>query len=357
MVVAVSLSTFTHANSTTQSAEGLRRDVLGPADVFPAGGFGGYFSSGVVHVVQAQWRVPKISPSSPPGEAATWIGAQNASGSDFIQVGVIEGAQSKGKDVYFGFWSDTKVNFHAQPFGVVTPGELIFASMRQEGAQWEISIRGKSQETRHTTYVAYGAGVHDTAASWIQEDPAPSNVTSKDVPYPVMANVKFAKLLVNGRKPHLALRDGRVLIASTGVIRVPTPVRSDSFTFKAPHGSQRQYLEDARTFDVAEDAFQAELSSWPTTPTPTRRVDANHLILALAQNTDTFTTQTWPPRVRAPLSKLVKVTDLEISDLKSWRVGNLSLDDLAFTKYGLTLRQHEKFVDMVRTSLSIPPLG
>jgi hypothetical protein len=182
-------------------------DTFGSSDVFPPYGFGGYVIQGTVRHIQASWTVPTIAPTSPSGIAATWIGAQDKSGKGFIQIGVNEYAQQKGEDFYEAFWSDTAVKFHPQPLGALSSGETVQASMKRDRSGWQISLRNPSGNFSVSRHIFFGVGIDYTSAQWLQEDPTSGLVVAQDVPYPVMANVRFTNLLVNGVKPRLRLRD------------------------------------------------------------------------------------------------------------------------------------------------------
>jgi Peptidase A4 family len=355
LLVAALVIIFAVCSSTSGDGGRLQLDLAEPQYVFPITGFGGYGWSGKVSEVTAEWRVPRISSTSNAGAAATWIGAQNSQDTDFIQIGVNELALKNGLIEYLAFWSDFHVQFHPQYLGTVHPGELLFASMKHGEGGWTISLHNRSNSFSAKKTVSYGVGLDFTRAEWLQEDVAPGSLTSKDVPYPVMANVKFGHLQVNGEDPRLKLTDAVVLIASTGEIRVPTAVRGDSFTFKSPRGAQRQYLEDARYLDVGASEFQVEYANWPTTSTKARVVDVKNMISTLNSNTKIFAMQTWPKPARVPMAKLVRVTKLEIVDLQKWSKTDLGTGP-AFSAYASTLPLHTKLVDMVRASLGLPPL-
>lgn len=334
----------------------LGSQVDGPTYQFPATGFGGYQWNGAVHDLKAQWRVPEISATSPTGVAATWIGAQVSTGNDFIQIGVDEITEENRHNNYVAFWSDSAVNFHPQPMGLVSPGELIFVSMNQNADGWLVAIYNRTKSFAQFREIHYEARVHFTTAAWIQEDPAPGVVSSRDTPYPVMTNVEFQNLKINGVNPRLNLADGLVLIASTGEIRVPTAVRNDSFTFTAPYGAQRQYLEDARTLDIGVAKFQADFVNWKTTPTAARSLDVKDFVNVLRTNVKDLQRQAWPGSTQASISKLIQVTNRQIAELQAWSRAGLQTNDSAFLKYVPVVGLHQKIVNTVRASLKLPPI-
>jgi hypothetical protein len=351
--LALLASTFLVSSS---SPSALPADTLAPPQVFPPYGFGGYVLKGDVRRIQAWWQVPAIAPTSPSGVAATWIGTQDASGRGFIQIGVNEYAQQKGEDFYEAFWSDTAVKFRPQPLGALSSGETVRASMKRDKSGWQISLRNSTGSFSASRHISFGVGIHYTSAQWLQEDPTSGLVVARDVPYPVMANVRFTNLLVNGAKPRLALRNAQVLITSTGEIEIPTPVSDNAFTFMSPHGPQRQYLEDARRLDDGSSTFEVEYAGWKTTSTSQRLRDAHHLIDTLVLLSSRLTTQSWPPPTRPHISQLILVTRNQIADLRSWITEGLTTKGRGYVTFEASERKHRSSVNRVRASLGLPPV-
>jgi len=207
-----------------------------PAYAFPQTGFGGYQWSGGVYQVSSNWRVPTIAPDSTPGAAATWIGAQDIASSRFIQVGVFEQCVAASTFVYRAFWSDANVKFIPQWIGDVQASDLVSASLVRSGRGWTVRLSDPAAKLAFSTAVAYRAGASFSTGEWIQEDPSPSTAASKDVPYPVMSDVTFQRLEVDGQAPRLSVFNALKLTPTGGGVRVPTSVRNDSFTFSAPTG-------------------------------------------------------------------------------------------------------------------------
>jgi len=355
-LLALVVATFVTVSSSGQGERDVDSLRVSPLEVVPANGFGGYVLKGNVRDVQAQWQVPVISPTSPPGTAATWIGAQGTSGKGFIQIGVNELVPQQGEDFYEAFWSDTAVKFQPQPLGALSSGETLHASMKRDKSGWQISLRNGSRSFSVSRHISFGAGVDYTLAQWLQEDPTSGLVVTQDVPYPVMTNVRFTHLAVNGAKPRLSLRDAQVLITSTGEIDVPTPVRDNSFTFSAPHGAQRQYLEDARLLDRGSAAFQAQYANWKATSARLRLTDTRHWIDTLVLLTKDFETQSWPTPTQKEIPQLVLVTQHQIADLHSWLAAGLAVNGPAYLKFEGTFEAHQKSVNLVRASLRLPPV-
>jgi hypothetical protein len=339
------------------AGEELHSDFFAPLEVVPPYGFGGYvLEGGDVRHIQASWRVPAIAATSPSGAAATWIGTQDSAGKGFIQIGVNEYVQQQGEDFYEAFWSDTAVKFQPQPLGALSSGETVRASMKRDKNGWQISLRSGPGGFSVSRHISFGVGLNYTSAQWLQEDPTSGLVVSNDVPYPIMANVRFTNLLVNGAKPRLRLRNAQVLITSTGEIEIPTSVSDNSFTFTSPHGPQRQYLVDARRVDYGDSTFQVEYANWKATSAPQRRRDAHHLIDTLALLSKELETQSWPEPTRQPISQLILVTRGQIADLGSWITGGLALKGRGYVKFEATETAHRKTANSVRASLGLPPV-
>jgi hypothetical protein len=357
LVLVVSAALTLPSRPSTSSRSATEADLTeGPTFFFPSTGFGGYSLMGKVREVGASWKVPEILSSSKAGVASTWIGAQTSLNNDFIQIGVNEFAFKSGAPAYQLFWSDTAEGFHPHNLGHVHAGELIDVSMTKDSSGWHLQVRNESKSLSISRQINYAANVSFTVAEWIQENPAPALVSSRDTPYPNIDNVTFQKLKVNGRSPRLHRSDGQVLIASSGAIRVPTLVRHDSFTFLAPKGAARQYLTDARRLDAGVSIFGAAEVRWSTTSTKDRRQNVLALINILKKNVGVFESQTWPKATREPLSKLDTLTTREIAELQAWSRTSMSLEGPDYTKFMADLPEHDQLVDQIRASLDLPPL-
>jgi hypothetical protein len=355
LVVAAAWSASVLSPGQTSGA----RDISdSPVFFFPATGFGGYSVDGPVHAISAEWRVPAILPKSRPGVAATWIGAQTSFDDTFIQIGVNEFAVGRHfAPQYQLFWSDTAKNFHPQPLGVAVAGELLFFSMTHNSSGWLLQLHNESKSLSVKREIHYAKGVDFTVSEWIQENPAPGAITAVDAPYPDVANVTFQRMKVNDKPPRLQRSDGQVLIASSGAIRVPSPVTRDSFTFHAPRGSARQYLEDARRLDAGVSSFDAKQVRWSTVSRTRRRGDVEALISVLRTNLKVFKSQSWPTKTRKPLSKLDALTSQQISLFEAWSHTKMSLEGKDFLKFDGTISLHDRYVDEIRASLDLPPLN
>ena len=228
--------------------------------------------------------------------------------------------------------------------------------MKRDRSGWQISLRNASGNFSVSRHISFGVGIDYTSAQWLQEDPTSGLVVAQDVPYPVMANVRFTNLLVNGAKPRLRLRDAQVLITSSGEIEIPTPVSGNAFTFTSPHGPQRQYLDDARRADFGDSAFQVEFARWKSLSASQKHRDAQHLIDALVLLSNELETQSWPEPARKPISQLLLVTRDQIADLHSWSAGGLAPKGLGYVKFEATEKAHGRTANRVRASLDLPPV-
>jgi len=326
-----------------------------PTFVFPQSGFGGYQWSGDVRQISASWRVPRISPSSWSGAAATWIGAQDDATSRFIQVGVFELSRSLMSPVYRAFWSDTRLKFRPQWIGYVAARDVVASSLVHSRRGWTVGISDGAAHLAFSRTVAYGAGGSFTTGEWIQEDPAPSEVSAKDVPYPDIANVRFSQVEVNRRVPRLRLANGLTLSARGGTIRVPTSVVRDSFTFYFPAGAAAQYLRDAGRFDVAFARIDAELVSWGSLSTTLRRQDALAFERSLASDATVVARQTWPARARRDVALLLTQLRRAALDLHAWSLGGLHLKGPGYARVHADGIAFGGTAIAVRATLGLPP--
>ncbi len=203
-----------------------------PRYVFPLSGFGGYQWSGRVTEIGSTWRVPRIDKHSPPGAAATWVGAQSSATNQFIQVGVFEQCVSPATFIYRAFWSHAALQYYPQWIGDVSASDKVTASLVQSRGGWTATFTDPSARVAFTKAVSYGAGTSFTTGEWLQEDPIPSAVATMMGPYPVMTRVNFQRLQVAGGVPSPALLTRLTLTTAGGLVLVPTGVRHDAFTFR-----------------------------------------------------------------------------------------------------------------------------
>ncbi|MDA8033857.1 MAG: hypothetical protein M0T71_06780 [Actinomycetota bacterium] len=274
------------------------------AAIAPVTGFGGYHVQvPSVDQLGASWAVPAIAPSSRPGSASTWIGAQNVHGPPFVQIGTVEQLATASAPTYELFWSDPAVGFHAQPLGPVTAGAVVRASLRRVGARWTAQLTDVTTGTTVTRVLAGAAGGYDQA-EWFQEDPALLG-SGQDVPYPSLSDVTFTDLTVNGADPVLTLADGVTLMSDRGGDFVPTPVTGDTFALLPPTGYARRYLLLAGAIDRVLNRFNALSATWPRLPPATRLRVAAQLAAAYAHFDQRLAGHTWPSTAQPALHWLV----------------------------------------------------
>jgi hypothetical protein len=327
-----------------------------PTYAFPYTGFGGYHTFVTVSSISARWKVPVIRIHSKDGSAATWIGAQNDRNNAFIQVGILENSSKFGPGTYEAFWSDTAKGFRPQLWGKLSAGDQISVDMVRSGKGWTVTFEDKVAKLSDIKQVDYGEGKVFNVGEWIQEDPAPANITAVDLAYPNVANAKIDRVRINGHAPDLRRRDAQILIAKGGIIRVPTKFESDSFSFKRPTGLQDQYLTDASNFDVGVNLFDADYARWATTSKAGKRLAVQAYEGTLKTNAKVFLSQTWPKNVVADVAKLgMNIRRVE-SDLHSWLLAGAKKSGGALRQLGHDGAVHRKLVDAVRASLALPPL-
>ena len=335
-------------------AASLKSHAHHQAHVYPLTGFGGYQSFGAVTQVSAQWVVPSFVSQRVLGQAATWVGAQN-SGNKFIQLGVIVDCPAWAETSYVVFWSDAAKGYFPQFVGRIFPGDQVSASMVQNKRGWYLKFRDPSIKFSYAKEVKYAKDVSFTDAEWLQEDPAPANISAQDVPYPDITNVKFTKLKVDHRTPELTLDDGQTLSANGGAIRVPTPVRHDSFTFVRPKGVAEQYLVDARKVDFAENKFNAQLARWKSFSKQARSRYVKKLLVAFRAGAKAFRTQTWPPPTRRDVSYLVTSLDHDATNLKAWVRSGYKNVGSGLTTFEDGYIEGDRLMNTVRALLNLPP--
>lgn len=330
--------------------------LYAPTYAFPYTGFGGYHTIVTVSSISARWKVPVINVHSYQGDAATWIGAQNERSDAFIQVGILENAAKYSPDSYEAFWSDTAKGFRPQLLGTLSAGDQISVDMTRTHSGWTVKFVDKAAKLSAVRQIDYGAGKVFNVGEWIQEDPAPANITAVDLAYPNVADVEIDRVRVNGHAPDLRRRDAQVLIAKGGIIRVPTRFHSDSFSFKKPTGIQNQYLTDASNFDVGVNLFDADYARWNTTSATGKKNAVQDYVDALKANARVFLSQTWPKRTGVTVEKLgVNIHQVEI-DLQRWLLAGAKNSGSAYDQLGKDEGVHHTLVDTVRSSIGLPPV-
>lgn len=219
--------------------------------------FAGYFASGPVDQIGAQWVVPRIErATSVYQSAATWLGASSPAGA-FIQLGTWDavGNLAPSPQVrYKAFWSDTAKNDRAEPLFGVSPGDVVAASMRRTQPGWRLAFRDVTTGRSTSFTVDYAPRARFTQPQWAQEDVSGHCTLGA---YPVTTAVAMRNLRLNGRPPRLRYRDAAVMETSNGTILLPTKVRDDGFALVAPRGLGARFLGATAPLDIAVERFLA----------------------------------------------------------------------------------------------------
>ena len=211
--------------------------------------------------VGAEWTIPAILSASPPGNAATWVGAYDRSG-PFLQIGVLEEkptyATSDWDVEYEVFWSDTKKGDYPQVVNLsARAGDVVKASLTDVSNGWRILFKNISNGEHWKSVVSYPAHVFSTA-EWMQEDPQESPNHVKAGRYPNMTDVTMSHLFVNDRTPSLSFRDCTCLVSMNGKVVVPTTFTDDGFSDRQATPEMIQYLDDVAPFNLAVTEFLRE---------------------------------------------------------------------------------------------------
>lgn len=336
---------FSPSNASASSA-------VARSTYFPPTGFGGYQWYGDVTQVSAQWRIPTIRPSHAFEDASTWVGAQNEQGgTPFIQLGTTENNVSVLGEQYQSFWSDPTVGFHPQVLGVVRAGDLVSADMNRTAAGWVLTFKDLTQGKTEMKKVRYGGGSAFSQAEWLQEDPSPNGSSPTDLPYPETSMVQIQDLLVNGAPPILHLQNGQVLIASNGIILVPSAVENDMFHFLGPTGQAKIYLDAARSLDTALSPLDADIAHWSDVPRSRREQIVEDLNRSYRENAAALGTLSLPNDDATLLAHRIAAIE---HDLSAWTRAGLAEHGTAFEKF-VRDAQISQLADKVRSDIGLPP--
>lgn len=197
--------------------------------------FAGYTWSGHVTAVRGSWTVPRIRRGSPPGVAATWIGAQ-APGvpGPFIQIGTTEqytlttaARDGLPSHLYFAFWSDVARHFHPIVLFPVASGDDLSASMSLAHGKWTLAIVDETSGESAQLTTTNEARASFNQAQWTQED-VTDGKTKQPFPYPQLSPVAFRRLAVNGQIPIGAALSPQSLSEHASSV-VPGSLEHDSF--------------------------------------------------------------------------------------------------------------------------------
>ncbi|MGH9170060.1 MAG: G1 family glutamic endopeptidase [Acidimicrobiales bacterium] len=196
------------------------------------GTFAGYAWWGSVDQVSAQWSVPRIVNTSVQDQptAATWIGVQGPSKSEFFQIGTMENVQD-GHVVDQAFWSDTPRHFHAQFLMNVKSGDVVDAVIQHAQGGWVSSITDQTTRQTQTAPVDPSDVVNLDQVEWLQEDP--TLASGKAAPYPDIDPTKVSDMKVDSAPPDPSDMVPNWMVLPHGHKVIPGPFVSDGFTTRA----------------------------------------------------------------------------------------------------------------------------
>jgi hypothetical protein len=338
----------------TLSSSAARHFASSPETAYPFTGFGGYYLSHKVTTISASWRVPKIRLNSHEGFAATWIGAAQANGAPFIQIGTLEDQGTQDNPGYEAFWSDTALDFVPQEFGDIQPGDKIIVAMVRKHRDWFLHFSDPSSFLRWNEVFPYGRHANFNQSEVMQEDPTPGLIAGHDLPYPVIANVTFTKVLINGSISYLNKSDAQVLMSNGGTISIPTKFRNDSFTLVAPRGNAERYLKAETTMNLAETTYKADTAQWKSLSRGARMSDVQYVINTYKTSANEFSTQTWPTRLRSEIRGIDYVVHSLEDDLHRWSNSGFDSKGATHDQIQVDIYRVEDAANLVRGSLNLP---
>jgi acyl dehydratase len=283
------------------------------------GAFAGYVWRGDERSVAASWTVPRVTsgPKSVLALAGTWIGAQSPGGgrAPFIQVGINE-AWSPVGNLYFAFYSDTKLSFHPHSLFPVRAGDTISASLRLADKRWHVLI----VDHTHLRKAAFGTSDDADAvfnqAEWLQEDP--STLGGGHVPYPQLSTVGFRRLRVNSGAPQYAKVRSQWM-SENGQDLAPSPLVNDAFSFAPtqPTTIGMHYLQIQVALDIALNSFEADTVGWTShTPATTMASQRAALAAAYTGNIQALAGSQWPAGVQPLCNKLIAASKLVLNQTR-----------------------------------------
>jgi len=294
-------------------------------------GFAGYYLIRPVTEISADFAVPRILsvPSNTQyGDASTWIGAQNALG-NFVQVGITEdqalGLPHGSGPEYRAFWSSTAQDFHPIRFALVHTGDHIEVGMRLASSGWVLEFRDFTSGLTRSIVTDNGGGQLFNMSEWFQEDPEFSADPLRNLPYPSMSEVRFTRLRVDGRPPHLGDENAQGMDVPDGPLLVPTKVRSDSFVVVPSTGYAKQYLRDVASDNLAVEEYDIAVYEQKTgSGGRSGGGKVSSSLFTLINSLDTFeyevSSQRWPSRVYGPIQTLLARSyrlSIDLRDMES----------------------------------------
>lgn len=279
------------------------------------GRLAGYlWDSGPVSSVTATFTVPRIRRRSPAGAlAATWIGAQApGTNAPFIQIGVSElHAKQRlggaGRNLYYAFWSDTKLHYHAAFLLPVHAGDVIAASLRHVHDGWKLAIVDATTRVSVRFFTRDEARGAFNLAEWLQED-VTNGDTGAPLPYPRLSGGRFRQLRVDSQPPNGPSLLSQWLSMTRGDI-APSAISGDGFALH-PAKLRRAaalYLRLIAPEDLAADAFDLAITHWSAdTPKPQIAAASTAFAAGLRRSIAVLAVQRWPKDARASIRLLIR---------------------------------------------------
>jgi hypothetical protein len=261
------------------------------------GRLAGYvWDSGQVSSVTATFTVPRIRQRSPAGAvAATWIGAQAPGlNAPFIQIGISE-MHYAARNLYYAFWSDTELHYHAAFLLPVHAGDVIAASLRHVHDGWKLAIVDATTRGSVRFFTPDEARGAFNLAEWLQED-VTDGATDAALPYPRLSGGRFQELRVDSQTPDRPSLLSQWLSMTRGYV-APSAISRDAFALH-PAKLRRaagNYLRLIAPEDLAAYAFDAAITRWSVdTPKPQVAAASAAFAAALRRSIGVLAVQRWP---------------------------------------------------------------
>ncbi len=182
-------------------------------------------TSGTFSAISGSWYVPSPTGNGSTTTAdATWVGIGGVSTSDLVQVGTENTVSASGVVSSAIFYELLPAAAQIVTGLVVSPGDLIQASLVSSGSNWTIIATDVTTNKTFKTVVSYASSF--SSAEWIQEDP--SYASGQLIPLDNFGTVNISSGSV--------AKNGVVTnIAGSGVLPI-TLVNSSGQTLASPSG-------------------------------------------------------------------------------------------------------------------------
>jgi hypothetical protein len=227
---------------------------------------------------------------------------------------------------FYAFWSDPAHNFHPQYVFRVQPGDSVTANLSLERGRWRLAIIDESSGSSRRFTTSQEARASFNEAQWLQEDTTSSD-TNTLFPYPRIATVTFARLVVDQVPPSRRWLDSQWMSPQRRSYQAPTPVDDDQFTVHraALSAAAAQYLGIATPLADATDHFTNELAHWtyevnrfspssPTQPTIDRACAVERR--ALHRAVAALAGAQWTSDVQQRIARLIRLLNGSIEDVQ-----------------------------------------